>query len=461
MQSGAKRKIIMKNSKLRPVQKFQKAVICFFLIFIMVSGGYAEDGHVLTLEECVKTALANNPRLQQAVSGVDLKKAGIGVSRSDYLPQITTSGKYSHDRSSKLTLGASGLGGAGIALAKKYNTLSEESSLDQLIWDFGKTLNAIKLSQEDLTTAQCAFLETQEDVTLRAEKGYFNALKAQLLLYVAEENLRQLKVHLERTKGFYEVGFKQGYDVTKAELNLAYAALDLAAAKKDYGLTISELNNIMGKTDSSDYRVAGEEDFNPVNVSLGEAIKTALANRVEMSSRRSEIRARQIELEIKKKSDWPTVSAGAAHKVSDTDVKGAGNVRNWNAGAAIRWPWFDGLRTRSEVKEAEARLTAAQSKIQEETLNIILEVREAVLNLGEAEERINAAAVLRKETLENLDVTNARYEEGLGSIIEVTDAEVSFISAKRTYAAAVTDYLICLSNYKKSTGGISHFKEQP
>lgn len=456
----------MKNSKLRFLKNFKAAVgnpifplIFFLLILIMVSLGYAEESPVLTLEECVKTALANNPRLQQAVSGVDLKKAEVGISRSNYLPQVTTSGKYSHDRSSKLALGASESGGAGIALAKKYNTFSEETSFDQLIWDFGKTLNAIKLSREDITTAQCAFLETQEDVTLRAEKGYFNALKAQLLLDVAEENLRQSNVHLERTKGFYEVGFKQGYDVTKAELNLAYAALDLAGAKKDYGLAISELNNIMGKTDSANYRVVGEEGFNPVDVSLEEAIKTALSNRVEMSSRRSEIRARQIELEIKKKGNWPTVSTGASHQVSDTDVKGAGNVRSWNAGAAIRWPWFDGLRTRSEVEAAEANIRVAQSKIQEETLNIILEVREAVLKLGEARECINAAAVLRKETLENLDLTNARYEEGLDPIIEVTDAEASFISAKRTYAAAVTEYLICFSDYKKSIGCISHFKE--
>ncbi|MFA5340031.1 MAG: TolC family protein [Candidatus Omnitrophota bacterium] len=438
----------------------RKIVILTVLFTALITGRvYAEDIPTLTLDDCVKAALANNPKLKEAVANVDLNKAGIGSAKSAYLPQLSTTGSYIHYDTSKVAFGSFALSGnvtnAFPAVDKRYEVLSENTSVSQLIWDFGQTLNRIKFANETLSASQYEFLETQENTILNAEKGYFDAMRAQLLLEAAKDNFEMMRVHLGRTEGFFEVGFRQAYDVTKDEVNVANANLDLVTAKKNFEMSKVTLNNIMGNTGGTAYRVVEIGDFKPDEINLEEALKAAASNRVELSKLQARARAAQADLAAKKKGNWPVISVGGSHQVSDTSTPGVGNVQSWNAGPQISWPWFDGFKTKSEVEAAQANLKLAQLGIQDETLNIALEVQSAVLSLGESKERIVATAKLLQQSKEYLDIANARYEEGLGSIIEVTDAENSVVSARQGHASAIADYLTASASYQKSIGVIS------
>jgi len=97
----------------------------------------------------------------------------------------------------------------------------------------------------------------------------------------------------------------------------------------------------------------------------------------------------------------------------------------------------------------------AQLGIQDETLSVGLEVQKAILSLDEAKERVAATQKLLQQATENLEILQARYEEGLSSIIEVTDAETSLVSAKQSHASSIADYLSSLADYQKSIGVIS------
>jgi len=434
--------------------------VLLFLIFVLgCFTAYAEDVPTLILEDCVKAALANNPKLQEGVSNVDLKKAGIGSAKSAYLPQLSTTGGYTHYDTSKIAFGSFAITGdvtnAFPAVDKRYEVLSENTSVSQLIWDFGQTLNKIKVAKESLSAAQYAFLESQENTILNAQKGYYEVMRAQLLLEAEKDNLDMMKTHLDRTKGFFEVGYRQAYDVTKDEVNVANASLDLVTAKKNFELAKVTLNNIMGNAGGTAYRVAEISDFTPAEINLDESLKAAASNRVELSKLQAQARAAQADLEAKKKGNWPTISVGGTHQVSDTSTPGVGNTRSWNAGPQISWPWFDGFKTKSEIEAAQANLKIAQLAIQDEMLSIALEVQSSVLTLDESKERISATQKLLQQTKENLSIANARYEEGLGSIIEVSDAETSLVSAKQAHASAIADYLTSFASYQKSIGVIS------
>ena len=438
----------------------RKICILSVLLAALVAGYvHAEDAPTLTLDDCVKSALANNPKLQESVSNVDLTKAGVGSAKSAYLPQLSTTGGYTHYDTSKIAFGSFALSGnvtnAFPAVDKRYEVLSENTSVRQLIWDFGQTLNRIKAANESLSAAQYGFLEAQENTILNAEKGYYDVMRAQLLLEAAKDDLEMTKTHLERTKGFFEVGYRQAYDVTKDEVNVANSNLSLITAKKNFELAKATLNNIMGNKGGLAYNVAVISDFTPAEVNLDDALKAAASNRVELSKLQAQARAAQADLEAKKKGNWPTISVGGSHQVSDTSTPGVGNTRSWNAGPQFSWPWFDGFKTKSDIEAAQASLKIAQLTIQDQTLSIALDVQNAVLSLGEARERITATTKLLQQSKENLDIANARYEEGLGSIIEVSDAETSFVSAKQSHASAIADYLTSFASYQKSIGVIS------
>ena len=420
---------------------------------------YAEETPVLTVDDCVKAALANNPKLRQTASKVDLDKANIGIAKSAYLPQASTTGGYTHYDTSKISFGSFAVTGAAAnalpGVDKRYNVTSENTGVSQLIWDFGQTLNRIKSAKETLSAVQYEFLETQENTILNAEKSYFNVMRAQLLLKAAKDKFEMAKTHLGRAEGFYEVGYQQPYDVTKAELAVANANLELVTANKDFELAKVSLNNIMGNTAGTDYRVIEISEFQPAKMNIEDALKAATANRVELSKLQAQARSAQADLDAKKKGNWPTVSFEANHQISDTDTPGVGNVRSWNAGAQVSWPWFDGFKTKSEIEAAQASLKMVQLGIEDQTLMIALEVQNAVLALGEAKERINATQKLLQESSENLEISKARHEEGLGSLIEVADAETNEVSAKQTHASAIAGYLSAYADYQKSIGVVS------
>jgi TolC family type I secretion outer membrane protein len=434
----------------------RRIIIILTLVLAAAPWGYPDDLPVLTIDDCVKASLANNPKLKEAAGSADFYKAMVGVAKSAYMPQVSTSGGYTHYDTSKITLGpdSEAMASAG-GFAKRYNIAQESTGASQLIWDFGKTLNSIKLAKENLTSAQCAFLETQENTILEAKKAYYAVLRTQLMLAVARENLRQSQIHLERAEGLFEVGYRQKYDVTKAEVEVSNAKLDLVTAQKDYKLAKASLNSVMGNKDSSDFAVEEYGMPEPRETDLSDALKTAMDNRVELVKLQSQARAAQADIEVKKKGNWPTISAAGAHQVSDTDTEGVGNVKSWNAGLSVNFPWFDGLRTKSEVEAAQASLKMAQYAIEDESLKISLEVQDSVLGLAEARERFDVTEKLLQQSSENLEIANARYEEGLGSIIEVTDAETQLVGAKQNRASAISGYLTSRAKYEKAVGIIS------
>ncbi|MDD5424183.1 MAG: TolC family protein, partial [Candidatus Omnitrophica bacterium] len=147
-------------------------IIAFFTVLALMGGavGFPAELPVLTVDDCVKASLANNPKLKEAVSNVDFNRAMIGAAKSAYLPQASTNLGYAHYDTSKITLGPGSEAMASMSgFAKRYNTATESTGVEQLIWDFGKTLNRIKLAKENLTSAQCAFLEAQENTALQAK----------------------------------------------------------------------------------------------------------------------------------------------------------------------------------------------------------------------------------------------------------------------------------------------------
>ncbi|HPN66375.1 MAG TPA: TolC family protein [Candidatus Omnitrophota bacterium] len=440
-----------------PISKF----LAFFTALALMAGGagFSEELRelpVLSIDDCVRASLANNPKLKEAVSNVDFNRAMAAVAKSAYLPQASTNLGYTHYDTSKITLGPGSEALASTSgFAKRYNVAAESTGVEQLIWDFGKTLNSIKLAKENLTSAQCAFLEAQENTVLRAKTAYYDVLKAQLMLEVAREGLRQSQVHLERAEGFFEVGYRQKYDVTKAEVAVSNAKLDLVSAEKDYKLAKAALNNVMGNKDSADFAVEEIRGIEFADVDADMSLKTAMENRVELLKLQSQARAAQADLEVKKKGNWPTVTAGGAHQVSDTDTDGVGNVKSWNAGVSVNFPWFDGFRTKSQVEAAQASLKMAQYAIEDQALGITLQVQDAILGLREAKERFDVSEKLLQQSSENLEIASARYEEGLGSIIEVTDAETQLVSAKQSRASAISGYLSSRAKYDKSVGIIS------
>lgn len=424
----------------------RKIIFLILAILLFEANLYGEENTpVLTLEECLKHALANNPKLQEAVSTVGINKARKREANSDYLPKVTTSASYAHATANAGLSAAGTIAGAG-------NTYITQTGLEQLIWDFGRTLNQIKLAKENLTSAEYAFLEAQEGTILNTKRTYYEALKSQLLVDVSLENLGQSKIHFGKTKGFYDVGLKQKFDLTQEEVKVSNSNLDYIKAKKNYQLAKASLNKVMGKIQDTNYRLEEMGILEPLEVNLNQAIEAARKNRSEILRKESELKAAQTNLEIKKTGNWPKLTADTSY--GNVDTKTSGSVDSLNFGLLLKWPWFDSFKTESQIEAAKENVKIARASFQGATLDIILEVQDAVLSLDEAKEKIKASDKLLDEASQNLEIVSARHKEGLSSAVELQDAKSALITAKKNYVITLADYLIAQANYEKAVGTI-------
>lgn len=389
-------------------------------------------GEVLSLKRCIEIALKKQPNISAAAGNKSSAESRVGQAKASYYPQIEIGTGYSRIHS-----------------IDTFSQYSGSISLKQNIYDFGRTETGIKVQRYNLESAEEELTDTIQRVIFDVTQSYYNLIKAKRNRDVALEVVKQYEGHLIQAKGFYEAGTRPRYDVTQAEVNLSNARLNLIKAENAVKLAIASLNNSMGVPDAPEYEVEDNLQFRKIEVTLNDALSTALKNRPDLISIISKRRAAEQSVELARKNYNPTISGTINYGWGGNNFP---LEREWNLGATLTIPIFNGYLTRYQVSEAESNLYTI--KAQEELLrqNIYVEVQQAYLNLKEAEERIPAAELAVRQATENLELARGRYEAGVGSPIEVTDAEASYVNARVAYIQALIDYRISIAAIEKAMG---------
>ncbi len=267
---------------------------------------------------------------------------------------------------------------------------------------------------------------------------------------MAKETVAQFAQHLDQAKGFYEVGTHPKFDVTKAEVDLSNAKLNLITAGNTLRIARVTLNNTMGIPDAPEYAVEDSLAYLKKEITMAQAIESALKNRPEIQATDLRVKASDESIKLARTGYFPVITGNAAYsrESGDTSFREEG----WNAGVVITVPIFSGFLTHHQVQESIAIANAARANYAVLTQNITLEVQQAFLNLRAAEERIPTAELGAQQAAENLEIATGRYAAGVGNPVEVTDAEVANTNAKTAYIQALYDYNVALANLDKAMG---------
>ncbi|MFN3481356.1 MAG: TolC family protein, partial [Thermodesulfovibrionales bacterium] len=165
-----------------------------------------------------------------------------------------------------------------------FNRYSGNISLKQNIYDFGRTETGIRVQRYNLESSESELTDTIQRVIFDVTQSYYNLIKAKRNRDVAAEVVRQFEKHLIQARGFYEAGTRPRYDVTQAEVNLSNAKLNLIRAENSVRLAIASLNNSMGIPDAPEYEVEDDLQFRRIDVTLSDALSSALKNRPDLRS---------------------------------------------------------------------------------------------------------------------------------------------------------------------------------
>ena len=418
----------------------------------------AETGGRLTLKQAIAIGLREHPSLKESKERVSAAKYQIGSARAAYLPQFTFTNNLYWGNSFPATSGAAGtsgppgLGGVGATTSDYY---INRVSASQLIYDFGKTLGQISQSRATYKQTREDYAGNRQQVVLDVRTSYFGYLAALRARKVTEETVRQNEELVKQARGFYDVGLKAKIDVTKAEANLYDAEASLIRAKNTVDLTRVTLMTAMGlKT----WPYHGVEDVIEVTrqpQSLADLKARALNQRPEIVKNRYQQDYSQAALRVARSGWFPTLNTIAAYGWSGPNAPFGSEAlenKSWWVGAGLTVPIFDGLLSYHNVKTANANIRATLANREVLSQNISKEVEQVYLDVNSAWELIRATKKALEAARENYRLAQGRYQVGVGSIIEVTDAQVQYFQADLRYVQALYDYRVAEARLDKAIG---------
>lgn len=408
----------------------------FILPFNLRAEEVIKKGEVLNLQRCVEIALKKHPDIIAATNNVNAYMNKVGQSRADYYPQINLYSGYSRISPATGTNGS-------------YDNYSTGININQIIYDFGKTSAQVNIQNLNLNAVRTDLESISDRIIFNVKQKYFALLQSKRNKEVAEETVKQYQQHLEQAKGFFEVGVKPKFDVTKAEVDLGNARLNLIIAENALKTAKANLDNAMGIFDASEYIVEDNLKMEKYTITFDDAISSAYRNRPELKSIISRKEAAAGTVELAKKGFYPVLTGSASYNWSGDNFP---LDDGWNAGITLSFPLFSGFLTKYQVEEAKANLNVQKANEESLRQSIFLEVQQAYLNFKEAEERIPVAELNVKQAQENFEIADGRYVAGVGNPIEVTDASVALTNAKTAYIQALYDYKIAIASLEKAMG---------
>lgn len=401
-------------------------------------------GDTLTLSRCIEIALGKNPTIVAAANSVDVSRSRVGEARAGYYPQVSATGGYNRTKPLSTDTNTS----------TAYNQYTGTLSANQTIFDFGKTFSSVNVSKYNLEASRSDLSATQNTIVLNVKQAYYAVLQAKRNRDVAADVIQQFQLHLDQAQGFYQVGTKAKIDVIKAQVDLSNAKLSLINTENALKIAWINLDNVMGVPDAPEYSIEDNLEFQPYAVSLEEATAKAFENRPELKSIIAKRQAAEENVSLQRSDYFPTVSGNASYSRVGTPenmpVNQSPNV--WTAGVSVNIPLFSGFLTNHRVAEAKSNLYILRANEEATRQQLLLEVRQAYLNLQAAEASISATELALKQAKENLDLANGRYAAGVGSPIEVSDAFTTYITAQANFTGALYNYKTAQAAIEKATG---------
>lgn len=415
------------------------------LCLTLVRSVHAET--VRTLADCIELALRHHPALQASSARVRAAQQRIRQAAAPFLPHVDAT--YSANRRNTSVAARTGttLGTA----TQTFNFFNTGVSFSQLLFDFGQTLHAIRAAQANADAAAADLASQREQVIFGVKQAYFALLTAQQLHQVAEEAVRQSEKHLELAEGRYAVGLAPKLDVTRERAQLSANRLNLVQAKNNVLLGRETLRTAMGLDEPVGFSLA-ELRYVPLAAADEKAlVEKAWDLRPELASLRAQLRGAEQQVAVLERNHLPFVTAGGQYQWSGADFP---LQSNWNIGAAVTLPLFRGGLTVAQVVEAKENLAALTYQEKQLRQSVALEVRQALLRLREAEQSIVVAREGLEQAQESLRLAEGRYATGVGSMIEVVDAQATFVSARGRQVQASYDYHTAVAALEKAVGTV-------
>jgi outer membrane protein len=391
----------------------------------------------ITLDQAESIAFRQAPVLGRAYLNTQAAQQVIREARSGLFPQVMGDVSAVGTSGKNIRIGASG----GLNNPTILNRQSDGINVSQLIFDFGRTLNLTAAAKfQALSQAQQEEL-VKAQVLLQVDRSYFDVLKAQALLRVANETVSSRQVVYDEISALTQSKLKSDLDQTYALANLEQANQLVLQAKNAVEVTYAELSEAMGFRGVQNFALSDPPPLKFPEGQVGLLVSRALQIRPEVVALRDQVQGAQKEALAAMDARFPKIVALGSF--GRTPVGDAGVYGDYGAlGVDLEVPLFTGGLLSARQNEATLRANAEQKSLEQEENQVVEEVNSSWFDADTALKNIGVAEQFATSAQQALELATAEYRAGQTSIIELSQAQLNALQAEIAAASAKYDYQI-------------------
>ncbi len=388
-------------------------------------------------------ALESDPQLRAAEAAHRAAMEIRPQSRSALLPQVNLSAERN-----TIDSDITGLGN------RNYDTNGYTLSLVQSIYHHD-TYVQLRQADAGIAQADAELRAAGHGLILRVAEAYFNLLAAEDNLEFAEAEKRAISQQLRQTKQRFEVGLSAITDVHEAQASHDLAVAQEIAAQNQLEIAREVLRELTGNEPDGTAPLSGEMALvGPEPADIDQWVETALQQNLGLLATEASVNAAREEVKRRQSGHYPSLDLVASRRYSDTrDAPSFGNESTTNTiGLQLNVPLYSGGRTSATVREAGHRLTQALEGLDQQRRATVRQTRSAYLGVIAGISRVKALKQSLSSTQTALEATQAGFEVGTRTVVDVLNSQRLVYLARRDYARARYDYLLATLSLKQAAG---------
>ena len=396
-----------------------------------------KDGTELSVIDCVALAFKNSPNIRRKKYLLDVAKSNVGVARAAFFPVIGAGVGFHNENNSNKEVYYS-----------HYRELPNVAvTVNQLVWDFGKSTSHIKMEEFYKIGAEYEFMDSLCSTLFDVKEKYYDVLKAQANLVISEDNVKICKKYLDMAKG-------------KADKTTAAFYLSRAYFEESYNKTLLKnakvnLSNSMFIDNNPKYNVKNTVTFNynhdygyekqnfapkfvpqKFDFKKDDAVNIAYASSPDLRVLEATKNAMEQSLKYIKRQYFPELTAGVGYDYTHSTLASNNNLTvGVNLSSKINL-----MELKHSIKGADAQLKLADNEIALFKKDLYFEVQRAFNNLEFAEEDVGYAQSTAIKAIDNLNTVEKLYKEGALNYVALQDARKDYITAAQSYIISLDFY---------------------
>ncbi len=429
-------------------------------VLLMLCGmkAYSQEQKSLQLQEAIELSVKNSKQLRASQARIEEASAAVDEAKEKRLPNASVSGSYLRLNSANITMksqssgGGSGNGGG----EPKVNQLAYGLlNVSQPIYDGGRIRFGIESAEFLKKAISLDADNAREEIVQNTIEAYANLFKAHTAVRLMQESLASSQQRVKELGNMEKNGLLARNDLLKAQLQSSNVELSLLDAQNNEQVAMVNMNLMLGLPTETllVLDTNGIEKKNDDRV-LDDYLKLAGSNRKDMAATDLRKKAAEAGIRVAKSDMYPSLNLTGGYIAAD--IPNFFSITNaLNVGVGVSYNIGSLWKTKSKIKQAEARVKQIEANEAQLDDAIRLQVNRNYLSLLSSRKKIDVNAVAVAQAEENYRIVKNKFDNSLATTTELLDADVAQLQARMSYTLARADAFVAYHKLLQTTGTLS------